>query len=102
MLSSLPRGTVSSTALDIISAEFDVPIFGVIDSVAVAALRATKNGRIGVIGTNATIGSGALSAQSALMQRIILMENASQRYTALHARFSYRLLRAVLSHRAMK
>lgn len=52
-------GTVSSTALDIISAEFDVPIFGVIDSAAKAALRATKNGRIGVIGTNATIGSGA-------------------------------------------
>ena len=52
-------GTVSSAALDVLSAEFDVPIFGVIDSATKTALRATKNGRIGVIGTNATIGSGA-------------------------------------------
>jgi glutamate racemase len=37
----------------------DVPIIEVISPAARAAARATKNGRIGVIGTRATVGSGA-------------------------------------------
>lgn len=52
-------GTVSSVVLDEIKGEFSVPIFGVVDASAEAALAATKNGIIGVIGTGATVSSGA-------------------------------------------
>ena len=52
-------GTASSAALPEIKDEFDVPIYGVVDAGAYAAARATKNNRIGIIGTTATIKSGA-------------------------------------------
>lgn len=52
-------GTASSAALPQINREFDVPIIGVVDSGANAAVKATKNRKIGVIGTSATIRSGA-------------------------------------------
>ncbi|MCD7944792.1 MAG: glutamate racemase [Clostridia bacterium] len=52
-------GTVSSTALPTLREMFHLPIFGVIDSSAEAALKATENGKIGVIGTDVTIASGA-------------------------------------------
>lgn len=50
-------GTVSANALDSLKATFSQPITGVIDVSATAAVRETKNGRIGVIGTKATIQS---------------------------------------------
>jgi glutamate racemase len=51
--------TVSAVAYDYLCEKFPgVPIFEVITPAAEAAARATKNGRIGVIGTRATIGSG--------------------------------------------
>lgn len=52
-------GTVSSTALGVLKAEYDVPIIGVVEATAEAAISATKNGRIGIIGTPGTIKSGA-------------------------------------------
>lgn len=52
-------GTASSAALPEIKTEFDVPIYGVVDSGAYEAARVTKNNRIGIIGTPATIKSGA-------------------------------------------
>lgn len=52
-------GTISAVALDTIKNDYDFPIVGVIDSAADAAVRRTKNGKIGVIGTPATIKSGA-------------------------------------------
>lgn len=52
--------TVSAVALRSLQREFrDLPITGVILPGAEAAVRATRSGRIGVIGTRATIGSGA-------------------------------------------
>ncbi len=51
-------GTVSSV-LDVDKLGSDVPICGVIDPTAEAAKKATKNGRIGVIATAATINSGS-------------------------------------------
>jgi len=50
-------GTASANALDELQAGFDVPVTGVIDVSARAAVAATRNRRIGVIGTNATIDS---------------------------------------------
>lgn len=51
--------SVSSVALDQLRKSFRLPIIGVIEPGAQAAVKATKNKRIGVIGTQATILSGA-------------------------------------------
>lgn len=52
-------GTASSAALPDIKEKFDVPIFGVVDAGAYEAARVTKNNKVGIIGTPATIKSGA-------------------------------------------
>lgn len=52
-------GTASAIALPEIKDELDVPVFGVIDAAANAAVGATKNGKIGIIGTAGSIRSGA-------------------------------------------
>ena len=52
-------GTVSTTALDVLAAENELPVLGVVAPAAQAAARATRNGRIGLIGTQASIRSGA-------------------------------------------
>lgn len=51
-------GTVSSVALDGLRDAFDVPVFGVIDGAAERASSLSKNKKIAVIGTEATIGAG--------------------------------------------
>ena len=52
-------GTVSTTALSLLLAENPIPILGVVEPAARAAAAATRNGRIGIIGTKASIRSGA-------------------------------------------
>ena len=52
-------GTVSTTALDALVRENDLPGWGVRRPAARAAALATRNGRVGLIGTEATIRSGA-------------------------------------------
>lgn len=52
-------GTVSSNSLDMLRERFELPIYGVIDSAAALAARTTKKGSVGIIGTRATVGSGA-------------------------------------------
>jgi len=51
--------TVSSVALPLLTKKFSMPVIGVIEPGARAALQATRNRHIGVIGTRATIRSGA-------------------------------------------
>jgi len=51
--------TVSSLSLDFLKRCFRVPLIGVIGPGAKAAISVTRNNRIGVIGTQATISSGA-------------------------------------------
>jgi glutamate racemase len=51
--------TVSSVALPLLTKKFSAPVIGVIEPGARAALQATRNRHIGVIGTRATIRSGA-------------------------------------------
>lgn len=51
-------GTVSTNGLEEISGDFDIPVWGVVGSAAHAAVRATKTGKIGIIGTNASVRSG--------------------------------------------
>jgi glutamate racemase len=54
--------TASSYALDSLSRRLDVPVVGVIEPAARAAVAASPHGRIGVIGTLGTVGSGAYPA----------------------------------------
>lgn len=51
--------TASATALDVFSSLFAGPVLGMVEPGVQAALRATRTGRIGVIGTPATIRSDA-------------------------------------------
>src|SRR5882724_1046011 len=51
--------TASAFALSALRTRFDVPIVGVIEPGAQAALASTKSGRVGVIGTEGTIESQA-------------------------------------------
>lgn len=55
--------TASSLSLEALREKFpEIPIVGVIEPGASAALLATRSGRVGVIGTRATIASGAYEA----------------------------------------
>ena len=67
--------TASAWALPALEREFRVPVFGVILPGARAALEASRRGRIGVIGTNATIRSQAYN-------KAILARNDSARVFA--------------------
>lgn len=50
--------TASAYALETVAEESDIPVIGVINAGARTAVATTRNGRIGVIGTEGTIGSG--------------------------------------------
>ncbi len=58
-------GTVSANALTELTAENDLPIFGVVGPAARAAVAATKNKRVGLIGTAASIRSAAYEREIA-------------------------------------
>lgn len=52
-------GTVSTTALPQLRRENDIPVLGVVEPACRAAASATRNGRVGLIATAASIRSGA-------------------------------------------
>lgn len=52
-------GTVSSVALPVMGEKIETPVFGVIDATVEAAHAATKNKKIGIIATEASVRSGA-------------------------------------------
>ncbi|HEX9398770.1 MAG TPA: glutamate racemase [Anaeromyxobacter sp.] len=54
--------TASAVALPALRAELPVPVLGVVEPGARVAVRASRSGRIGVIGTQGTIASGAYQA----------------------------------------
>jgi len=54
--------TVCSVAYSLLDGMYGMPVFEVISAPAIAAAGATRNGKIGVIGTVATIRSGAYEA----------------------------------------
>ena len=60
--------TASAVAIDYLKDRFDIPVIGVIEPGARGAVEATKNGRRGVIGTYATIGSSAY--QNKIMEKM--------------------------------
>ncbi|WP_242360642.1 MULTISPECIES: glutamate racemase [unclassified Anaeromyxobacter] len=54
--------TASAVALPALRAELAVPVLGVVEPGVRAAIRASRGGRIGVIGTQGTVSSGAYQA----------------------------------------
>ncbi len=74
--------TVSAVAVDILRAELDLPVLGVVEPGARAALaalaRTTYNGPIGVLGTAGTVASGAYPrAVSQLSTRVEVVAQAA-------------------------
>jgi glutamate racemase len=57
--------TASAAGLDELQSELSVPVVGVIEAGVRAAVSATRNSHVGVIGTVGTIGSGAYQRQFA-------------------------------------
>lgn len=53
--------TASSVAIDKLRSEFEIPVIGMIEPGAKAAIETSKNKRIGVIGTDSTISNRAYS-----------------------------------------
>ncbi len=51
--------TASAVSLSELRKQFSIPIIGVIEAGARAATRTTKNGKVGIIGTETTVSSGA-------------------------------------------
>lgn len=51
-------GTVSAVAHEELKRIYDIPVYSVIDFAAISAAHITKNNRIGIIGTQATVNSG--------------------------------------------
>ena len=60
-------GTISSVLLEGLKEEYPIALVGVIESAAAAAAAATKNGKIGIWGTAASIGSGAYARRLAAL-----------------------------------
>ena len=54
-------GTVSSNAMDVLRAEFDLPFFDMIEAACRTAVATTRTGRIAVIATEATIRKDAFA-----------------------------------------
>jgi glutamate racemase len=65
--------TAAAAALDLLRFEIDVPIVGVIEPGARAVVRATTNGRVGVIGTVGTISSGAYQRAIAALRAAVTL-----------------------------
>ena len=77
-------GTVSSVALDDTRVELDLPVLGVIEPSARAAVLAARGGTIGVLGTQGTIASGAYPrAISALSTRAEVIANPAPLFVPL-------------------
>lgn len=76
--------TASALALDAVRDEFDVPILGVVVPGARAAVAATQNQKIGVIGTDATVRSGVYTQVIRKMNpRIQVIEKACPLFVPL-------------------
>ena len=76
--------TASALALPALVAELPVPVVGVIESGARAAVRETKSGRVGVVATSSTVRSGAYAAAvRALRPDVEVVERACPLFVPL-------------------
>lgn len=76
--------TATAFALPVLEERFDFPVVGVVQPGARAAVEATKTGRVGVIGTHGTIGSGAYRrALEALDPGLVVVSKACPLFVPL-------------------
>ncbi|KQC07970.1 MAG: glutamate racemase [Candidatus Cloacimonas sp. SDB] len=76
--------TSSAVALEHLQKNFSIPVIGVIESGAEAAVKATCNNKIGVIGTDGTIRSNAyFNAISALFSKMEIHSRACPLFVSL-------------------
>ena len=64
-------GTVSTNALPVLAAESDIPILGVVEPACAAAAAATRNKKVGLIATSASVRSGAYERTLAAMDSAV-------------------------------
>ncbi len=77
-------GTVSSVALPKIKDRIDVPIIGVVEPACQKAVKITKNKKIGIIGTEGTIKSGAYKKKLLMEDETLkIYENACPLFVPL-------------------
>lgn len=76
--------TASSTAMDVLTDSLSIPVIGMIGPGAQRAVNLTRNGRIGVIGTEATVGSGAYTrAIHQLLPEAVVVERSCPLFVPL-------------------
>lgn len=76
--------TASSVALDILQERLPVPVIGVVKPGSLSAARATRNGKIGIIGTTATVASGSYQRElKALNEQISTIAVACPLFVSL-------------------
>ena len=77
-------GTVTSTSYDILSANTDIPVFGIIDAAARKIAGMPKNKKVLVLATEATVKTGAyFKSIKALSPDIEIIEKACPRFVPL-------------------
>lgn len=84
-------GTVSTVALDELRAISPVPVLGVVEPACFQAVAATKNKRVGLIATKATVASGAYEREIAgLVENVEVFSKACPLFVPLveNGRFS--------------
>jgi glutamate racemase len=76
--------TATAAALDEIRSELTIPVLGVINPGARAAIKRTKNYRVGIIGTEGTVKSGAYEkALKSLNSRLFVTSQACPKFVPL-------------------
>jgi glutamate racemase len=76
--------TATAAALDEIRKELSIPVIGVINPGARAAIKRTKNYRVGIIGTEGTVKSGAYEkALKSLHSRLFITSQACPKFVPL-------------------
>ncbi|MEH7305439.1 glutamate racemase [Neobacillus drentensis] len=76
--------TATAAALDEIRNELSIPVLGVINPGARAAIKKTKNYRVGIIGTEGTVKSGAYErALKSLNSRLFVKAHACPKFVPL-------------------
>lgn len=70
-------GTVSTVALNALKESSPVPVLGVVGPTCAAAVKASKNKRVGIIGTSATVSSGAYEREIAALDDSVRVFSAA-------------------------
>jgi glutamate racemase len=78
--------TASACSLQLVKNNFDIPVIEVIEPGAMTAVRETRNKKIGIIGTLATVNSG-------VYERAINKLDSSVETISKHVRYLYRWLK---------